>query len=275
MVQAAAAEVMVDPLVPTGMDRPVRRAELHEAITRGQLLLHYQPEVDLRDGMVIGVEALVRWQHPDKGLLGPDRFIPLAETTELYRPLTLEVLDMALAHCRMTMEADRALPVAVNLSARSLLDPGLSCDVVRLLKYHGVCPSLLRLEITETTKLTDPHQAKNVVTCLSALGIRFALDDYGDGFACLASLKHLPVHEIKIDKSFVRQLTTDPKDQVIVSSTIDLVHDLGLQVVAEGVESEETYRMLGDLGCDVAQGFWISPPLPADRLAAWLEQRCV
>jgi diguanylate cyclase (GGDEF)-like protein len=246
-------------------------AELRRAIDEGELVLHYQPTAELQTGRVVGVEALVRWQHPERGLLAPDEFIPLAERTGLIRDLTLYVLDAALEQARAWHERRLDLNVSVNLSARDLLDLQLPEKVRKLLELHGVPAHRLELEITESVILAEPMQARAVLSRLSAMGVRLAIDDFGSGYSSLAYLKRLPVGEIKIDRSFVMNMERDESDAVIVRSTIDLGRNLGLSVVAEGVETEATWARLANLGCDLGQGFHLSRPMVGAALFDWLQ----
>ena len=248
-------------------------AQLRRAIDGGELVLHYQPYADLRTGQIAGVEALVRWQHPTRGLLGPEEFVPLAERTGLIRDLTLYVLDAALRQAHLWDEAGLALRVSVNLSARDLLDLELPEKVSALLDRHRVGADRLELEITESVILADPMRARVVLSRLSAMGLRIAIDDFGSGYSSLAYLKRLPVGEIKIDRSFVMNMEHDDNDAVIVRSTIDLARNLGLDVVAEGVESEGAWTDLARLGCDFGQGFYLSRPMAGEALSSWLERR--
>ena len=224
-------------------------------------------------GRITGVECLVRWHHPELGAIRPDEFVPVAEHTGLIRPLTLQVLEVALERCASLRRAGSTLTVAVNLSARSLLDPGLLDDVSRLLGASDVAARSLVLEITETSIMGDPGRTLALLDRLHELGLGLAIDDFGTGYSSLAYLKRLPVDEVKIDKSFVLDMTTDPDDEAIVRSTVDLGHNLGLRVVAEGVENRATWDRLAALGCDLAQGYHLSRPLPAEQLDAWLAQR--
>jgi EAL domain-containing protein (putative c-di-GMP-specific phosphodiesterase class I) len=240
-------------------------AELGRAIAQGELVLHYQPKCDL-NGRVLGVEALVRWQHPQRGLLPPMDFIPVAERTGLVHPLTEVVLDLALAQARCWMDEGRPMPVAVNVSTRSLLHPGFAEKVLAAMGAHGVPARLLSLEITETTIMEDPERALAVLTRLADSGVRLSIDDFGTGYSSLAYLKQLPVHELKVDRTFVAALTTSERDRVIVDSTVALGNRLGLDVVAEGVEDIETLDALAELGCRTAQGYLFSRPVPADQL---------
>jgi len=243
---------------------------LHRAIARDELRLHYQPTIDVTGGRVRMVEALARWQHPELGLLPPEQFIPLAEQTGLIVPLTRWVLDTAVRQVRAWRDDGLDLGVAVNLSARTLRDPELSEAIAGLLQAHGVPADKLRVELTESMVMADLPTAVEVLTRLSQLGVRVAIDDFGTGYSSLTHLKRLPVDEIKIDRSFVTNMTTDSDDATIVASTIGLGHSLGLRFVAEGVESRDTWQALEALGCDSAQGFYVSPALPATELGQWL-----
>jgi diguanylate cyclase (GGDEF)-like protein len=240
-------------------------AELDRAIAGGELVLHYQPTCDLA-GRVLGVEALVRWAHPQRGLVPPLEFVPVAERTGLIHPLTEVVLDLALTQVRRWLDSGRELPVAVNISTRSLLQPGFAERVLTALGAHDVPSRLLVLEITETTIMEDPERALEVLTRLAGAGIRLSIDDFGTGYSSLAYLKVLPVHELKIDRTFVAALTTSERDRVIVDSTVALGNRLGLEVVAEGVEDVATLEALAGLGCRLAQGFLFGRPVPADQL---------
>jgi predicted signal transduction protein with EAL and GGDEF domain len=241
-------------------------ADLRQAIDRGQLELHYQPEVDLRTGVISGVEALVRWRHPVEGLLMPDQFIGLAEHTGIIRPLGLWVLAAAVEQVAVWQDEGRAIPVSVNLSMRNLHDPVLVDTVADLLQAHATDPSLLKFEITESTLMADPELALRVVRQLTAIGLSLAIDDFGTGYSSLAYLRRLPLKELKIDRSFVLDLVAEENARVIVRSTIDLGHNLGLKVVAEGVEDEATLAIVRDAGCDLVQGNLLCPAVPAPEL---------
>jgi len=247
-------------------------ADLHRAIDEGALALHYQPKADLASGRGCGVEALARWPHPDHGLIPPDRFISLAEQTGLIVPLTAWVLGAALRQCRAWADAGLAVEVAVNLSLRNLRDPDLYPTVENLLRRHGVPPTRLCLELTESVVMADVEGTQATLARLAALGVRLAIDDFGTGYSSLAYLSRLPVDELKIDRSFARRLTTEATNQTIVASTIGLGHSLGLRVVAEGIEDAQTWALLGRLGCDVGQGYYIARPLAADEAGAWLRR---
>jgi diguanylate cyclase (GGDEF)-like protein/PAS domain S-box-containing protein len=247
--------------------------ELRAAIERNELLLHYQPKVACDTGATEGVEALVRWNHPQRGLVQPDEFIPLAEQTGLIKPLSLWVLNAALLQLRAWRESGLNVPVAVNLSMLNLHDPQLPEIIGDLLRRHGVPAGELTVELTESHLMADPARALDIVTRLCAMGVRLAVDDFGTGYSSLAYLKRLPVSELKIDRSFVRQLVTDEDDAAIVRSTISLGHDLGLSVVAEGVEDQATWDQLRTLDCDVIQGFHVSRPVPAEQITRWVRQQ--
>jgi diguanylate cyclase (GGDEF)-like protein/PAS domain S-box-containing protein len=235
-------------------------SDLRHAIDSDELVVHYQPQADTTTGEVHKVEALVRWQHPEHGLLGPDEFIPLAERTGLIRALTNYVLDTALGQCRAWRDEGRVLAVAVNITGRELMDMRFPDEVADLLAKWQVKPALLELEITESTVMTDLPRARHVLARLSGLGIRLAVDDFGSGHSSLGYLKRLPFKVLKIDKSFVQNMAEDLGDEAIVRSAIDLGHSLGLEIVAEGVETEEARRRLQELGCDTLQGYHLGRP---------------
>jgi diguanylate cyclase (GGDEF)-like protein len=243
---------------------------LRRALERDELVLHYQPKADLHTGQILGAEALVRWQHPDHGLLGPDEFIPLAERTGLIHPLTRWVLDAALRQAAAWRSAGHPLSVAVNVSTRCLLDPSFPDEVADRLHAWQVPAESLVLEVTESAVMADPARALDVLGRLHALGVGLAVDDFGTGYSSMAYLKALPVDELKVDRSFVGQMADSSSDAVIVRSTIDLGHNLGLRVVAEGVESQDTWQELEALGCDTAQGYYLGHPMPATDLERWL-----
>jgi diguanylate cyclase (GGDEF)-like protein len=248
-------------------------SDLKRAIDGGELVLYFQPIAELSTGDVSAVEALVRWNHPVLGLITPDEFIPLAEPTGLITPLTLRVLEEGLRQAAAWRAAGRPLTVAVNISVRNLYDPWFADHVARRLDHFVLPASSLQLEITEGTLMVDPVGAEPVLARLHELGVVLVLDDFGTGHSSLARLKRLPVSKIKIDKSFVMGMATDENDAAIVRSTIELARTLGLQVVAEGVESERAWLMLGQFGCHAAQGYYLSRPVPAEALETWLTQR--
>lgn len=242
--------------------------ELRGAIERNQLLLHFQPKVNLKTGKVYGVESLVRWQHPQHGLMHPDEFVPLAEQTGLIAPLSQWALNEGLKTCHEYCDG-LDLDVAVNLSVRNLQDPRFPNKVARLIEENCVDPSRLRLEITETAIMADPGRALDVLNRLSAMGVKLSIDDFGTGYSSLAHLKQMPVDELKIDKSFVTGMLEDESDAMIVRSVIDLAHNIGISVVAEGVETEEIYNRLKEMGCDSVQGYYMSKPVSAEELVEW------
>ncbi len=245
-------------------------ADLRHAVTARTLELHYQPQIDLTSGRVVGVEALSRWPHPVHGFVPPDQFIPLAEGMGVVGALTDWALEEAIRQCRTWRDAGHALVVAVNLSAATVHDAQLPATVARLLHAHDVPPQSLRLEVTESALMADPARAGVVLTGLAELGVGISVDDYGTGYSSLAYLKRLPVDELKIDRSFVKNLSTEEADRTIVASTIGLGHSLGLTVVAEGVEESATVRTLAAMGCDRGQGYHWGKPLPAAKLDLWL-----
>jgi diguanylate cyclase (GGDEF)-like protein len=259
-------------LDPYTAERLALVAELRRAIEQRDLRLHYQPKYELGTRRLCGIEALVRWNHPTRGPIAPGEFIPVAEHTGLIRPLTELVLDEALDQVRRWRDAGYALPVSVNLSPRSLLDNDLPRRVGEALEQHGVAAELLCLEITESVIMEDPNRALVILTALDEMGIRLGIDDFGTGYSSLAYLKQLPVAELKIDRSFVMNMKVSEEDAAIVRSTIDLGHNLGLDVVAEGVEDEATLDELARLSCETAQGFFLARPQPPEDISALLAQ---
>ena len=247
--------------------------DLRRALEGDELVVHYQPKVSIGTGDVVGVEALVRWQHPQHGLLLPDSFIPLAEHTGLIGPLARFVLRTALAQAEAWLRADQPLTVSVNLSARNLLDQRLPAEVDELLAEHGVPPALLELEVTETAITTEPVRARQLLEQLASLGVRLSIDDFGAGYTSLGQLKMLPVTDLKIDKSFVMSMTDDDSNAMIVRSVIELGHNLGLTLVAEGVETAEALQTLAEYGCDVAQGYHFARPMTAEAFDCWRADR--
>ncbi len=254
-------------------DRLQTIEDLRAALAREEFVLHYQPKVDLRSDAVVGVEALVRWAHPGQGLLYPDTFLPLAEQTGLMRSLTSVVLRAALKQCSAWRQTGLELSVAVNLSVVNLLDAHLPVEVGQLLAELDLPSSALELEITEGTLMADPIRSDQVLRALRGLGIRIAVDDYGTGYSSLAYLQQLAIDELKLDKSFVLRMLEDPGARSIVRTTIDLAHSLGLRLIAEGVETEAHLRELAWQGCDVAQGYYLSRPIPATELQKWINSR--
>ena len=246
--------------------------ELRHAVEQEQFVLYFQPKVDLKNYQVMGVEALVRWNHPREDLLLPDTFIPLLEQTGMIRNLTPWVLNESLRQGQQLQDQGLPITISMNLSVRDLQDPYLADAFAEQLAALQISPRWLELEITESAVMTEPERALEVLTRLSQMGLQIAIDDFGTGYSSLSYLKRLPVNTIKIDKSFVIGMSRDENDAAIVRTSIDLAHNLKLEVVAEGVENEETLKRLVELGCDTAQGHYISRPLSADELSTWLKQ---
>ena len=246
--------------------------DLRHALEHDELTLHYQPKAALATGQVSHLEALVRWDRPGHGLQPPSEFVPLAERTGLIKQLSVSVLDAALRQMRAWADAGRDMTVAVNLSARNLLEADLPETVAGLLADHGVPADRLILEITESAVMSDETHSLDVLVRLSELGVSLSIDDFGTGYSSLSRLRRLPVDEIKIDRSFVAHMDRERGDALIVQSTVELAHNLGLRVVAEGVETKAIWTALAELGCDYAQGYFLCRPMPPDALCAWLEQ---
>lgn len=244
--------------------------ELRRALERDELVVYFQPKVDLTTGSVCGAEALVRWEHPERGLVPPGDFIPVVESTGLMGRLTDHVLDVSLAQARAWADAGHPIPVSVNVSARGLHDETLPRRVAAALERHGVAPDLLCLEITEGAVMYDPEKSLAALKEFAEAGVHLSLDDFGTGYSSMAYLQRLPVSELKIDRSFVTGLDRGQADAVLVRSAIDMSHGLNLTVVAEGVEDAEVLTALNGLGCDAAQGYYLARPMPAETFAAWL-----
>jgi diguanylate cyclase (GGDEF)-like protein len=245
-------------------------SEFRRALDSDEIVVFYQPLMEM-DGMTPrGAEGLVRWQHPELGLLPPSDFIPIVEQTGLIGPLTRHVLEQAVARCAGWRQAGKDLTVSVNLSVRNLLDPDLPSLIGDLLTLYGLTPEALHLEITESMLMSDPDRSLVTLTRLNQLGVGLSVDDYGTGYSSLANLRRLPIDELKIDRSFVSPMLSDESDLIIVRSTINLGHDLGLKVVAEGVEDEATLHRLAGLGCDLAQGYHFSKPLAPGAFNEWI-----
>ncbi len=257
------------------LDRLTLLTELRRGIARGELEMHYQPKVDLGTGRVVGAEALVRWRHPERGLLPPAAFIDVAEPTSLMRLITDTVLDLAVADAVAWREAGAPIQVAVNVSASSMHGEQFVPSVLACLDRHGLPPELLRLELTETVIMADAEAAGAMLTELADRGVGVSIDDFGTGYSSMSYLRALPVDELKVDRSFVLGLarphdTSTGDDLAIVTSAIQLAHSLGMTVVAEGIETAEVQDLLGRLGCDTAQGYHLARPMPAEQLSAWL-----
>jgi diguanylate cyclase (GGDEF)-like protein len=248
-------------------------SELRTALHNDELQVQVQPQARLGSGAVVGVEALVRWPHPERGWVPPDEFIPIAERSGLIGALTSQVLDSSLAACAQWRVAGHDLGIAVNLSTRSLQDVALVDEVARLLRRHGVPAARLTLEVTESSVMADPARAVGVLHQLRDLGTRLSVDDFGTGYSSLSYLKRLPVHEVKIDRSFVTGLREQGEDVAIVRAIVDLGRHLGLEVVAEGVEDQDTWDLLASMGCDLVQGWHLARPMPTGELLPWLATR--
>ena len=246
--------------------------ELSHAIDHDELSLFYQPKVSFKTNRIVGVEALVRWDHPQRGMVAPNQFIPLAEKTGAIQRLTQWVIKSAIRQAILWRRAGYQFTVSLNLSVRNLLEPGFPNWVLAILDGDAASAQGITMEITESALIADPAKTRSVLMFLSQHGIRFSIDDFGTGYSSLAYLKHLPVSELKIDRLFISKLMSDVDNTAIVRSTIDLGHNLGLSVTAEGVEDQETWNMLGGLGCDQAQGYFMSRPLPVEQLDGWLSE---
>jgi diguanylate cyclase (GGDEF)-like protein len=263
--------VVYDPAIDKSSETSLSLlTELRNAIERNEFRLHVQPKMKLDTGEVVGVESLVRWAHPVRGNVFPDEFIPFAEQTGFIRVLTHWVLEQSAALCHQMAAKGIHLKVSVNLSTRDLLDQDLPNKFMEILQRHQVAPESFCLEITESAIMDDPIRAQQTLERLHAMGVDLSIDDFGTGYSSLAYLKRLPVDELKIDKSFVLNMENDIGDTKIVRSTIDLGHNMGLRVVAEGIESEAVWRLLAALGCDQGQGYFMSRPIPGDKLVDWI-----
>jgi diguanylate cyclase (GGDEF)-like protein len=248
-------------------------SDIRHALAADEIVVHFQPIVDLDNLRVTGAEGLVRWAHPTLGLIPPGAFVQTVEQTGLIGPLTRHVLERSIAQCAAwRRNGNPDMSVAVNLSVRNLLDRDLPKQIERLLSTYSLPPDALQLEITESMIMSDPDRALATVTRLSDLGVRMSVDDFGTGYSSLANLRKLPIDELKIDRSFVSPMLQDESDLIIVRSTINLGHDLGLRIIAEGVEDAETLDRLALLGCDLAQGFHVSRPMAADAFTEWLKE---
>jgi diguanylate cyclase (GGDEF)-like protein len=247
--------------------------QVRSALERDEFILHYQPKVDLRTGRTTSVEALLRWQHPEHGLLPPTEFIPLIEQTALIGPITLHVIDRALEQMGGWRKLGLHVEMSVNLSARNLLDPELPNQIEGLLHEYATNPEELTIEVTESATLVDPERAVRVLEALRAMGVGVSIDDFGTGHASIAYLTRLPANEIKIDRSFITGMCESARDEAIVRSTVDLARHLDLHVVAEGIETSEVWERLASLGCDTGQGYLISKPVSSEQLTAWLLRR--
>jgi EAL domain-containing protein (putative c-di-GMP-specific phosphodiesterase class I) len=259
-----------DPFSP---ERLGLTAELRAGIAGGQLVLHFQPIVSVSSTDPDSAEALVRWLHPTRGMIPPGDFIPAAERTGLIKILTEWVLNNAAKQAAEWARAGRAVPISVNISMRNLVDPEFAEVLARALAAHVLDPSLLRLELTESVAMADPESTLAMLAHVRAQGVRLSIDDFGTGYSSLAYLRRLPVDTLKIDRTFVTAMRADPRSASIVRGATELAHGLGLRVVAEGVEDEETLGTLRELGCDFAQGYHLGRPMPAHDFVVWHEAR--
>ncbi|HEY2772356.1 MAG TPA: EAL domain-containing protein [Solirubrobacteraceae bacterium] len=245
-------------------------SDFRRALNTDEIVVHYQPIVDVEGTSVRGAEGLVRWEHPDLGMIPPGEFIQTVEQSGLIGPLTRHVLERSIMQCAEWRRAGHDLSVAVNLSVRDLLDRSLPGDIEHMLTSYHVPAAALQLEITESMLMSDPERSLATLMRLNELGLCLSVDDFGTGYSSLANLRRMPINELKIDRSFVSPMLQDESDLIIVRSTINLGHDLGLRVIAEGVEDEPTLAHLAHLGCDLAQGYHVSRPLPAEAFSAWM-----
>jgi len=247
--------------------------DLARALQDGGLELHYQPQADPATGQVVGAEALLRWNHPVWGFVAPDEFVPLAEHTGLIKPLTHFVLETAVRQCAQWRDAGTPVIMSVNISARNLGEPELADTVARLLVQAGLPAALLKLEVTESAIVAEAERASEALERLVGLGLSVSVDDFGTGYSSLTRLRSLPVHEVKVDRAFVRHLATREEDLAIVRAVVTLGHELGLRVVAEGVEDERSWELLRELGCSLVQGYYLARPMPGDAMTGWLAER--
>jgi diguanylate cyclase (GGDEF)-like protein len=258
-------------LKPAARDQLSLLGELRHAVEHDELRLFFQPKLELKTGRVCGAEVLLRWQHPTRGLLGPADFIPFAEQTGFIRRLTRWTLDRAIAQGGAWQRAGKALSLAVNISADDIVDIRFDSRVAGMLSRHQLPPSLLTLELTESGFIEDPTRALRMLDAIAGLGVNLSIDDFGTGYSSLGQLARMPVHEVKIDRSFVKGLESDPEFATVVRAAIDMGHGLGLKVVAEGIETQESAARFRDFGCDVAQGYLYAKPMPLDAFEAWIE----
>ncbi len=258
-------------LQPAARDQLSLLGELRRAVELGEMRLYFQPKIELRTGRVAGAEVLLRWEHPERGLLAPGDFIPFAEQTGFIRQLTSWTLDQAIAQGAKWQRAGRPLSLAVNVSAEDLADPRFDSRVAALLSRHRLSPALLTLELTESGFIDDPARALRILDAIAALGVSLSIDDFGTGYSSLNQLARMPVHEVKIDRSFVQQLESDPEFVTVVRAAIDMGHGLGLTVIAEGIETDTAAERLRELGCDIGQGYLYAKAMALSTFEMWLE----
>jgi len=254
------------------LDRLTLLSDLQKSIENDQLVFYYQPKISIRTRQIMGVEALVRWSHPERGLVSPGQFIPLAEQTGFIRPMTYWGVEQALHQCRAWCRQDLRISVAVNISTHCLQDSRFSGRIIDTLRESGLGSNCLEFEITESAIMVEPERAKVILGQFRALGITISIDDFGTGFTSLSYLRELPVDKIKIDRSFVANMLKNERDATIVRSVIDLAHNMGYQVVAEGVEDEKIWAALEQLDCDLIQGYFVARPMVASALEQWVSQ---
>jgi predicted signal transduction protein with EAL and GGDEF domain len=258
---------------PNTTGRLVLLGALRRALENDELVLHFQPKADVRSGRIVGLEALVRWQHPERGLVPPQDFIPLAERSGLITPITTWLLETSLEHLAGWRARGWDLCMALNITVKDLCTESFVTRVSECLDKHALSPRVLQLELTEGSLFAESAQARAALKQLLALGVSLSLDDFGTGWSSFVQLRQLPVTEIKVDRSFVGRMASDPRDLAIVTSVVNLGRGLGMRVVAEGVEDQQTWQLLADLQCDRLQGWALSPALPAHELEPWLEGR--
>ena len=246
--------------------------DLRSALKREEIQLHFQPKIALPDGIPCGAEALVRWRHPELGYLAPDEFISAAEQAGTIVHLTRYVMERAVKYCREWRDQNFEIGVAVNLSARDLRDEYLPYFVLQILKDSDIPARQLTLEITENSVMQDVNHAVTVLECLRDIGVKISIDDFGTGHSSLAQLRNIPLNELKIDRSFVSDVLEENQNEAIVRATVELAHNMGLEVCAEGVEDQDTLRYLSNVGCEQAQGYFLSKPIPSDYLVEWLRK---
>ena len=247
-------------------------SELRNAINDNQLRLHFQPKIDLKTLNLIGFEALVRWQHPEHGLIPPAHFVPFAELGESIHPMTYWVLENAIKQCSEWHRQGHKISVSVNLSTRNLLDHGCSERVESLLEQYNLAAEYLEFEITESAVIKDPERVLKTLNRIHQIGVQLAIDDFGTGYSSMSYLKRMPLHALKVDITFVMHMLENEQDEILVKSTINLAHSLGLIVVAEGVENIDTLKALNQHGCDIVQGYYISKPIPEEDLHQWISR---
>jgi len=268
-----ALAIYQEALKPAARDQLSLLGELRRAVEHDELRLYFQPKIELRTGRVAGAEVLLRWQHPTRGLLSPLDFIPFAEQTGFIRWLTRWTLDHSIAQAAQWQRAGMALNLAVNISSEDIGDARFDSRVAALLSRHQLPPSLLTLELTETGFIEDPARAVQMLDAIAALGVGLSIDDFGTGYSSLSHLARMPVDEMKIDRSFLQSLESDPEFATVVRSAIDMGHGLGLKVVAEGIETQAAADTVREFGCDIAQGFFYAKPMPLQAFAAWMTSK--